>query len=500
MLLSAMFSGCVGQQAEEAKVGVPQEIVAGLGRDAGTGRLKAHSLLTGIYEQLVRVDPEMRPLPHLAESWEVCPEGKIWTFYLREGVKFHDGTPMDASAVKQSIEMFDATRPGFLAGLISIVVVDDHTIELHFNDTFALLHNIALMPIVSPAVIEVVDDEYSVSSPVGTGPLVFLEHHPGEKMILIRNDNYWGGIPTLERVTLMYIPDAATRAMALEAGEIDMIIDTGGILPEQAPLLDAHPEIEILTGPDIITHYLTFNNAIPPFDDRRVRKAVQYAIDQESIVRYAVGLDFGHPSTSVVYHGLAGWIHPDDLHQFNNPAKAQELLQEAGWIDTDGDGVLDRDGENFKVTLILNQGFIGRWPYMAIAEIVQAQLREVGIVVEIMVVERGVWRDTLERGEAEMSIWCPWFFSPRLVMHSWFHSEGRENLATGVFFNNARADELIELAKRSVSDKEAQVYILELQELIAEELPVIPIYDGVMINAVRYNIKGYELHPWFIIN
>ena len=264
-------------------------------------------------------------------------------------------------------------------------------------------------------------------------------------------------------------------------------------------MLETHPEIEVLTIDGAVPHYMSLNTNKAPFDDVKVRKAIMYAIDPESIIKYALE-GYGKLMTSITPHSEAEWLHADTLFKFNNPDKAKELLEEAGWVDTDDDGILDKNGQKFKVTFLLATGLIGRWPYMTIAEIVQEQLREMGIIVEIKVVETGLWRESLKAGEADMSI-RPWAgISPQTRLQAWLHSEGEQNLAMGIFYKNSHIDELIEQAMMTTDNTEARELLFEVQEIAAEEVPVIPIYDEVLINAVRENIKGYKLHPWFFVN
>jgi peptide/nickel transport system substrate-binding protein len=193
-------------------------------------------------------------------------------------------------------------------------------------------------------------------------------------------------------------------------------------------------------------------------------------------------------------------MHPDPLFQFNNPDEARKLLEEAGWVDTDGDGIREKDGERFEITFLLSTGLVGRWPYDTIAEIVQSELREIGIRVNIMVVETGLWREKLRRGEAEISI-RPWAaISPQERLESWLHSEGTNVLGMGIFYSNQEVDELIEELMRTTDEKEAKRLAFEIQRIAAQDVPIIPVYDEVLINAVRHNIRGYELHPWFTVN
>lgn len=524
LMLSIILSGCIGQEEkagikssqeeveqEEVKEEslqeveqeieeVSQEVIAGLGRDAGTMYgYGAHPPLTRVLETLIFKDADLNCIPGLAKSWEVSDDGITWTIYLREGVKFHDGSIFDAEAVKHNLERVSKRWPDLFGSIKSIDVVDKYTIRVEHNEPFApFIYSLAWpgAAIISP---NAIDEEGKVTEPIGTGPFKRVEWVADDKIVLERNEDWWGGIPKLDKITLKFIPDPNTRMIALEAGEIDMIIDTGGVLPEQVAMLKTHPEIEVLTIDGAVPHYMSLNTNKAPFDDVKVRKAVMYAIDPESIIKYALE-GYGKLMTSITPHSEAEWLHADTLFKFNNPDKAKELLEEAGWMDTDDNGILDKNGQEFKITFLLATGLIGRWPYMSIAEIVQEQLRKIGIIVEIKVVETGLWRKSLKAGEADMSI-RPWAgISPQTRLQAWLHSEGEQNLAMGIFYKNPHIDELIEQAMRTTDNAEAQELLFEVQEIAAEEVPVIPIYDEVLINAVRENIKGYKLHPWFFVN
>lgn len=500
ILVCTMLAGCPVPQAEEADVEVPQEVIAGLGRDPGVMYgYGAHPSLTRVLEPLVFRDVKLEHKPGLAIAWEVSDDGLVWTIQLREGVKFHDGTPFNAEAVKHNLERVSKRWPEFFGSIKSIEAVGEYTVKVTHEVPFApFLHSLAWpgAAMISPAAI---DDKGKVIEPIGTGPFRRVKWVTGEKMVLERNDEYWGGKPKLEKVTLKVIPDPTTRIMALEVGEIAMIIDTGGVSPEHVPILLMHPEIEVLTVLGAVPHYMTFNTARVPFDDVRVRRAVMYAIDPDSIIRYALE-DYGKVMTTVTPHSESEWMHPDPLFQFNNPDEARKLLEEAGWVDTDGDGIREKDGERFEVTFLLSTGLVGRWPYKTIAEIVQSELREIGIRVNIMVVETGLWREKLRRGEAEISI-RPWAaISPQERLESWLHSEGTNVLGMGIFYSNPEVDKLIKELMRTTDEKEAKRLAFAIQKIAAQDVPIIPIYDEVLVNAVRDNIRGYELHPWFWVN
>lgn len=478
---------------------ISQELTAGLGRDPGKQYgYGAHPSLTGVYEQLVWLDYELKPQPKLATRWEVSDDGKVWTFHLRKGVKFHDGTPFNAETAKLNFERINAQKPGQLGPLESIEVVDEYTIRFIHSEPFApFLHQLTwpFMSMISP---NAVDEEGKVKEPIGTGPFKVAEYVPGEKLVLVRNEDYWGDLPKLEKITLRCIPDPTSRALALETGEIDLIIDTGGILPEHAAILDAHPEIEVLTRLIATSHYLILNCQRPPFNEVKARQAVQYAIDQETIVKTIVR-GFGIPGKSVITPALSEWVDPEIGVKYD-PEKARQLLSEAGWADADGDGILDKDGRPFKVRLLLHSGLVGRWPYKAIGEVIQDELKSIGIKVELQMLAGGAWSKALRGGEFEMSMHPYTPLGPHFMLYDWFNSRGDMNLRRGVHYANPRVDELTELGKVTMDEEERYQIYREVQQIIAEEVPIIPIYYEVMINARRLNVEGYKPHPWFWVN
>jgi len=483
--------------AEEAAA---QEIIAGLGRDPGTQYgYGAHPPLTKVLETLVIRDALLQFKPELAETWDVSDDGLTWTFNLRKGVKFHDGSDFNAEDVKHNLLRVSASSPDLFGIMEEINIIDDYTIEVKHAEPFAsFLYSVAWAgaAIIAP---EAIDSEGKVTEPIGTGPYKRTEWVTGEKMVLKKNGDYWGTEPMLDTITLVNIPDATTRMLALQAGEIDMVIDTGGIIPEHVAMVEADPDIEVLTIDGAVPHYMTISTAREPFDDVNVRKAIMYAIDTESIVQYALE-GYGKKMTSIIPNSESEWLHPENLYEFNNPDKALELLETAGWTDTDEDGILDKDGERFVATFLLSTSLIGRWPYLTIAEIIQDQLSDIGIILEIKVVEGGLWSETMRGGGADFTLRPFAGISPHSRLYSWVHSGGDQNLAMGMNLDNPEIDMLIEELLSTTDDAAAKELFYQIQELAAEEVSVLPIYDEVLINAVRSNVKGYRLHPWFYVN
>ena len=482
------------------KTQAPQEIIAGLGRDPGVQYgYGAHPPLTRVLEPLLFNDVELSYLPGLAKSWEISPDGLTWTLMLVEGVKFHDGTDFNADAVKHNLLRVIKTSPDLFGKIESINILDNYTIEINHSKPFgSFLYSLSWpgAAMISP---EAIDEEGRVIEPIGTGPYKRVEWISGERMVLEKNDDYWAGQPILEKITLVNIPDATTRLLALEAGEIDMIIDTGGIMPEHVAMIKTFKDINVLSTDGAVPHYMSINTIKAPFDDVNVRKAIMHALNPEGIIQYALE-GYGKIMTSVTPNSEPFWLHPDNLYEFNNQQKAIDMLEQSGWTDADGNGILDKDGKDFIITFLLSTSLIGRWPYLTIAEIVQAELKKIGIIVEIKILDGGLWSKTLREGGADLSI-RPWAgISPQTRLFSWLHSRGDQNIAMGINLSNPEIDRLIDLALAETDENKARELLLEVQEIAADQVSIIPVYDEVLINATKKNVKGYKLHPWFYVN
>jgi peptide/nickel transport system substrate-binding protein len=490
VLLGVILAGCVGQQAEVTEV--PQELTIAVVKDIGGhkdfGVWRAH-----IFETLVGAAPgAMKPEPMLATHWEVADDGLTWTFYLREGVKFHDGTPFTAEAVKFSLERIlerSASARGIFK-IASIEIVDDYTIKITNTEPWAafpahLAHGLGY--IISPAS---VDEEGNVVEPVGTGPFKFHEHLPGEKVVVVRNEEHWRGTPKLEKITFVVIPDHHTRIMALEAGEVDVI----QFVPEgEVARLEAHPEITVLTTPSVRTHFLVFNTETEPFDDILVRQAVDYAINQEALVEHILD-GIGVPARGPISPAIRWSIHAELPEPKYDPEKARALLAEAGWKDTDGDGILDKNGKPFSITLLLT-GLRPQWPPMA--EAIQAQLREVGINVSLKVLEWGAYIDAAGTPG-----------NRPLDMHLFFGSAGTlaadadyifylgHHTNSGFFqAMHILEDKLIEKGLGTMDDGERFAIYGELQKIILEKELGVYLFHQEEIVALRNHVEGFQVHP-----
>lgn len=479
--------------------GGAQDIVAGLGRDAGGVYGHAHHLqpLTRIFETLISYGYDNEIIPQLAEAWEVSDDGLVWTFHLRQGVRFHDGTAFDAQAARFALEMHNRKHPGHCGDLVAIKAIDHYRLQITHAEPFApLLYELGWF-LFSMAAPSAFDAEGNIIEAIGTGPFKAQHWVPDEELVLVRNDDYWGKRPRLEKITLKKIPDPATRIMALQAGEIDMIIDSGGVLPDDMEMLAHDPEIRVLQTPQCMSHYLILNCRIPPFNDPDARRAMHNAIDRQAIVEDLLGV--GKVATSILPTCVVEWHHPSCMTPYD-PDRAGALMRAAGFGDNNGDGFLDKGGNELHLTILLTTQQVAMGPNRILAEHIQDKLRAIGIRSEISVLEKGAYYAAVNRGENHHILLGAYpFLGPHNVLYRSFHSKGDWNLR-GNFYCNRRMDDLLELGKRTMDKPARKTLYDEVQQLACRDAVIMPLFEAVLINAVRSDIRGYKLHPWFVVN
>lgn len=339
-------------------------------------------LYANVFEGLTRFLEDGSVVPALAESWDISEDGLSYTFTLRSGVTFHDGTTMDAKDVKFSLDRARAedstnAQKALFAGISDVKVKDAQTVQITLdapNGNF--LFNLAWgdAVIVAPESIETIKER-----PIGTGPFQFAEWVQGDRVELTAYDGYWGDKPALAEATFKFISDPTAATAALLAEDIDAF--SGFPAPEALPQFDADPRFQVLIGSTEGETILSTNNKQPPFDDVRVRQAVAHAINRQDIIDGAM-FGYGTPigthfaPHNPAYVDLTGGSAHD-------PDKARALLAEAGLAD------------GFETTLHLPPPSYARRG----GEIIAAQLAEVGIKAEIINVEWAQWLETVFRGK-----------------------------------------------------------------------------------------------------
>lgn len=441
-----------------------------------------------VTEGLTRIDPEggdPKVVPVLAESWEQSPDGETWTFKLREGVMFHDGTPFNAEAVKFNIErILDPETKAGVAGSFRIIksveVLDEYTVAITTDGPFAPLPSLlsyAPMAMNSPTQVQKLGNEDYHTAPMGTGPFKFVHHIKGQEVLVEANEDYWGGAPYLDAIAMRPIPDTAARLLALEAGESHVIYH---VPPRDADRYIKDPSlgIEVLTPPPQRVILAGMNVQWGPFQDRRVRQALNYAVDQHAIIEgILLGLgepvDSPLPPASLCYRSTKDYAY--------DPDRARELLAEAGYPD------------GFEVTLHCGPG-----RYLLDSEVIEAiqsYLADVGVDVEIIALEWaafiGEMSKPMEESEIQMFFigWGLPTLDPDLGLTSYVKAAWGSSI-NSLFYSNPELEELIP-AQGAATDPEVRCEIVEqIQEIIMEDAPQIFLHYEPQIHAKRQEAKG----------
>ena len=466
-------------------------------KDSGAAATHVFGL---IYEPLVTLGPNMKVDAGLASSWHVLSPTRI-RFALRRGVKFHDGTACDAAAVKFNFDrVFNQQTPGIWASFAGPVkgaeVIDDYTVEVATTEPFSpLLLNMSMVhgAIVSPAAVRRWGDDFG-RHPVGTGPFKFEEWQPRDRITVSRNDDYWGTKASLDRIVFRIVPEESARMIALRTGEVDMVL-----VPsiDQLPALRRDPNFAVASITGTRTVFISVTLTQPPMDDVRIRRALILGTDRKSIQANLVQ-SAGAPADSVMAPSLFGYspMHLDTRYPYD-PKAAGALLESAGFRRGPG-GVMERNGSPLGLTMISPRG---RFPKDAeISEAFQAQMREIGIRVDLQVPEYAVVFSALRTpnlnfhlmlsawgnltGDGDFSLF-PNFQSEQVPPRGWNTSR----------YLNPAFNKVVTEARVSLNPAERRQLYAQAQDMLARDVPVIPVYDMDNIAVMRSYVKGFVPHP-----
>lgn len=468
-----------------------QRLVVGQGSDAislsphNTNDQPSARVMRQIYDTLVVQTEALDLEPGLAESWEQVDEN-TWLFNIRQGVTFHDGSALTASDVVYTLNRLrdpaTAAPAAFLVGFISnLEAVDDSTVRLTTNAPFApLLAHLShtATSILSEAAVEAAGEDYGTTVVVGTGPFKFVSWQTASQIVLERNDNWWGGEVLPAEIVFRPIIEGTVRAIELEAGGIDIAYaleprDYLRLVQENNPRVVVD-EIETLS-----TNYIGFNAQKAPFDDVRVRQAINHALDVGAIID-AIYEGLGNPASGPISPQVFGANLELEGYDYD-PERAKALLAEAG------------HPNGFNTTIWTNDNPLR----IQIAEIVQAFLADVGVNVDIQVLEWGAYLDGTAAGNHDMFIlgWVTVTADADYGLYALFHSSQFGSAGNRTFWSSDRVDELLDLG-RSEADADARMAIYgEAQEIIAEQAPWIFLNVTLEMNGWRDNVAGFTPHP-----
>lgn len=437
-----------------------------------------------IYDTLVTLDTQMRLRPSLAVRWlNLGPTA--WRFELRRGVTFSDGTPVNARAVKISLERA-AKAPraaGFVGAISQVDVVDDYTVVINTSRQFAPLLNHLTSPvagIISPAALERFKEQID-RNPVGSGPYILKEWVPNQRTVLVPNPNYWGRAPYISEVVFRPIGDESTRYLAFRGREVDVLSDPPPHLLNQ---LKQDPTVEILLSPATRDFRIGFTVTHPALQDVRVRRAIALAVDRTSLVKFV--------AEGLAREATCGII-PPELMRTNpcvsvdyDPQRARAALAEAG------------KAGGFDLDLWTPEGRYLR--DKAIAEAIQQQLGRVGIRVRLRVMEWGAYLDALGRHEGQAFI-IGWGFTtgdPATAMRQNFWSRSAFNYAD---YKNPELDRMLDEAEAEFNPaRRAQLYQRMTEMLFVRDVVGKEIYHKNNIYAVRRRVHNFGAHPLELID
>jgi len=483
-LLFAICAGCRSSHRE-----IPADFLV-VGIEANPSQLDpryatdANSVRIGnlIYNSLLRADEKMRLVTELAESWRRIGT-QTYQFHLRSNVKFHDGRPLTAADVKYTFEsVLDpanrSPKRALLKPLQTIELAGPHLLRFHLKEPhapFVEQFTLGIVPQRSPP---------DTRPPPGSGPFMLESVEPGEEITLKGNPAYWESQPSLAGVVFKIVPDAMVRALEFKQGAVDFM--QNDLEPDMLPWLKNLADTEVSAHQGTTFQYLGINLTHPILRKLEVRQALAHAIDRESIIRHLL------KGAAVAANGLISPLneaYDDSVRVWSyNPAKAKQLLDQAGFPDPDGDGPMPRFRLSYKTT---NLDLRRR-----IAEALKEQLLQVGIELEIRSYEWGTFFSDVKKGNFHLYSLAWVGVGDPDIQYQIFHSASvPPNGDNRGHYANPQVDRLLDQGRITLEPSARKRIYGEAQRLIAEDLPYVPLWWQKNIIAKRTNIHGFIPYP-----
>lgn len=456
-----------------------------------------------IYRNLVTFDRDLKIIPDLAETWEQAADGLTWTFHLRQGVTFHDGTPFNAQAVEAHIKRIQdpavaSPNANLWAHITGITVVDDNTLQLLTEQPFGPMLNYLAHGsggIESPTAVHELGENYA-QQPTGTGPYKLESFNPGTDLVLVRNDDFYGDPPKLDKITMRAVPEVGSRILSLDAGEAHLAND---VPPEEADRLANGDTTQLLRQKGLRTFWMEFNLNREIFKEVNVRQALNHAVNKQSIVdnlflTYGAVLDSPAAPTIQGYKAAGSYDY--------DPEKAKLMLTEAGWTPGD-DGILQKDGVPMQFTINTANG---EYPKdIQVVEAVQADLAAVGCAIEIWQVEAAARWSYLRvpHAEAEYDMLIFGFNPSNGDLGYHLNSVFRTNSDTTkqpdvwnlMWYSNPQVNDLLNQADHTVDQTQRFDLLGQAQQLIWTDAPVIWLYVPDLLTGATKDVQDAFIWP-----
>lgn len=428
-----------------------------------------------LYNRLFKYDKDMNVIPVLAEGYEVIDDTTI-RIPLKKGIKFHNGEEMTSEDVAFGFEMWRdrKIKAHMMDSIKNVKILDKYTIELNLKYPFGpLIGNIiAGYSLVNKK--EITENTKYKERAIGTGPYKFAEWIPGEKITVERFEEYWDEKSDVEKIVFKPITEASNRAIGLEAGDIQISYE---IDPINKSTIEESKELNHLEIPSTRINYLVYNTQKGILVNEKVRRALALAIDRDSIID-AVLMGNGKKAESIIPPLVFG-NNPNVKVIPHNIEEGKRLLKEAGIQ------------EGTKLSLMIAD----RGANVSIAQIIQSNLKEIGIDVTIDILEWGTYLEYSGQGKHELALggWSTGTGDADYASYPLLHTSAIGSPGNRSFYSNKKMDEILDKARRSMNREERKKLYFEVQDLVNEDMPILPLYYGVSNLGVNKNYTNIQL-------
>lgn len=452
-----------------------------------------------VADPLVTVSADGKYMPGLAESWAVSPDGKEWTFKLRKDVKFQDGTPFNAAAVKFNLDRVvnPETKSALMANYVGAKsyketqVVDDNTVKIVYNDPVpGLLWGLSIFPIWSPTAVQKFGKDFDKNL-VGSGPFKLQEWVKGSHVKFVRDDAYTGAPPmqdhvgpaNLDSITMRFVGDAAVLGEVLKTGEVNMVME----LPAQAvATYKGQPGFQVVPGyqPGTGMQFM-FNTSKAPFDDVKVRQALRLAYDNDKINTTLYDGNYVPVKGPLTRFSRCYWKGTEDANKMD-VEKAKALLDEAGWKVNPATGIREKDGKPLSFTMSMLH-------HQEMGEYLAAQFKAIGADMKIEVVPGPVQLQKVNSGDFDLMYQRLRDFEPDVLYNSWYSGNLRPGGWAWSRFKNDKLDTILVQTQKTGDPDERCKLFTEAQQIITENVPSLPTVDNPIYYAMKDQVKGFQL-------
>jgi len=447
-----------------------------------------------VFSGLIKSDENLKMTPDLAESWEVLQSGKEYVFHLRKNVTWQDGVPFKADDVKFTYDLLKSqnwasvlTTSYDYKNIDVVKIVDDYTVQFSVHDGIVPFQEKFTTPILPKHLLEgqdLANTDFWLH-PVGIGPYKFVEWNKGEDLVLTANHDYYGSKPKIETVKYVFVPDVNARVSLLKEGEVDAI----KLDPRSESALNGTSGIKIIDTPAANWYSLSLPNNIWPLEIKEVRQAIAYAIDKQEILDTVF---FGRGEIAYGPYRKANWVYNPDVAYSYDPEKAKQLLASAGFVDSDGDSILEKDGKKLQFDLVYASSEKERED-LAIA--VKGELGKVGISVNPVAKTFDEFDYDLIHNHALTHCYGT-AFDPDNIKHN-FESSYIDETVGGSWgdassYVNPEVDKLLQEGRTTWDNESRKAQYQKLQKILVGDQPFVFIVFSDYLYAVSDKITGIK--------